>query len=136
MTNQIRSSSPFRQDHPALRLLSLGAGVQSTAVLLLACDGVIPRFDYAVFADTQWESRAVHKNLARLRDHASRSGIPVRAVSAGDIRADALDPNRRFTSMPLHVLNPDGTHSLGKRQCSLPLKTDIATAVSRWSWSG
>jgi hypothetical protein len=35
----------------ALRLLSLGAGVQSTAVLLFACDGVIPRFDAALFAD-------------------------------------------------------------------------------------
>jgi hypothetical protein len=33
---------------PALRLLSLGAGVQSTTVLLLACEGVIPRFDVAL----------------------------------------------------------------------------------------
>lgn len=45
MTNQARRNGPSR---PALRLLSLGAGVQSTAVLLLACEGVIPRFDYAV----------------------------------------------------------------------------------------
>ncbi len=37
---------------PALRLLSLGAGVQSTTVLLLACEGEIPRFDVALFADT------------------------------------------------------------------------------------
>ena len=32
---------------PALRCLSLGAGIQSSTVLLLACEGVIPRFDVA-----------------------------------------------------------------------------------------
>jgi len=42
----------------ALRLLSLGAGVQSSAVLLLACHGAIPRFDAALFADTGWEPPA------------------------------------------------------------------------------
>jgi hypothetical protein len=29
--------------------------------------------------------------------------MPVRRVSAGDIRADALDPKYRFVSMPLHT---------------------------------
>jgi hypothetical protein len=52
---------------PRLRLLSLGAGVQSTTVLLLACDATIPPFDYAVFADTRWEPAAVYANLRRLR---------------------------------------------------------------------
>jgi len=37
---------------PALGLLSLGAGVQSTTVLL-ACEEKIPRFDVALFADTR-----------------------------------------------------------------------------------
>jgi len=40
--------------------LSLGAGIQSSTVLLLACEGVIPRFDVALFADTGWEPRAVY----------------------------------------------------------------------------
>lgn len=43
---------------PALRLLSLSAGVQSTTVLLLACEGEILCFDVAQFADTSWEPRA------------------------------------------------------------------------------
>jgi hypothetical protein len=86
---------------PALRLLSLGAGVQSTTVLLLACEGVIPRFDVALFADTGWEPRAVYENLVRLRAHAATFGIPGRTVSAGNIRDDALDPAHRFVSMPL-----------------------------------
>ncbi|WP_436499519.1 hypothetical protein [Actinokineospora sp. HUAS TT18] len=112
---------------PALRLLSLGAGVQSTAVLLLACEGVIPRFDMALFADTGWEPRAVYANLDRLTAHAAKAGIPVRRVSAGNIRTDALDPKHRFVSMPLHTLNPDGSRGLARRQCTseykiIPLK--------------
>lgn len=112
---------------PALRLLSLGAGVQSTTVLLLACEGVIPRFDVALFADTGWEPRAVYANLERLSAHAAKAGIPVRRVSAGNIRTDALDPQHRFVSMPLHTLNPDGSRGLARRQCTseykiIPLK--------------
>ncbi|MGQ0837559.1 hypothetical protein [Actinokineospora sp.] len=100
---------------PALRCLSLGAEIQSTAVLLPACEGVIPRFDVALFADTGWEPKQVYVNLARLREHAAQHGIPVRTVSAGNIRADALDPAHRFVSMPN---NPDGTRGLARRQCT------------------
>lgn len=107
---------------PALRLLSLGAGVQSSTVLLLACDGVIPPFDVAVFADTGWEPKQVYANLDRLTEHATRAGIPVRTVSAGNIRDDALDPTHRFVSMPLHTRNPDGSKGLARRQCTFEYK--------------
>jgi hypothetical protein len=121
------TSACIRHGEPVLRCLSLGAGVQSSTVLLLACEGVIPRFDVALFADTGWEPRAVYENLTRLRTHAEKQGIPVRVVSAGNIRDDALDPAHRFVSMPLHVLNPDGSRGLARRQCTgeykiLPLK--------------
>jgi hypothetical protein len=116
---------------PALRLLSLGAGVQSTTVLLLACDGVIPRFDYALFADTGWEPRQVYENLARLRAHAENAGIPVRTVSAGNIRTDALDPAHRFVSMPLHVLNTDGSRGLARRQCTSEYKVSPLKKAAR-----
>ncbi|MFJ8813819.1 hypothetical protein [Amycolatopsis thermoflava] len=91
-------------------------------MLLLACEGVIPRFDVALFADTGWEPRAVYANLDRLQAHAERAGIPVRRVSAGNIRIDALNPNHRFVSMPLHALNPDGSRGLARRQCTSEYK--------------
>ena len=49
---------------PALRLLSLGAGVQSTTLLLLAAEGRLPTPDAAIFADTGWEPAAVYTNPA------------------------------------------------------------------------
>jgi hypothetical protein len=120
-----------RTPAPALRLLSLGAGVQSTAVLLLACDGVIPRFDYALFADTGWEPHAVYDNLQRLTTHAAKAGIPVLRVSKGNIRTDVLDPRHRFVSMPVHVLNPDGSRGLARRQCTSEYKIAPLKKVAR-----
>lgn len=108
---------------PAIRLLSLGAGVQSTTLLLLAAEGRIPLFDAAVFADTGWESAATYDHLARLqREVAEPAGIPVHVVSAGHIRNDALNASLRFASMPLFTLGPNGEHGMARRQCTSQYK--------------
>ncbi|WP_240033276.1 hypothetical protein [Micromonospora globbae] len=86
---------------PTHRYLSLGAGVQSSTLLLLAAQGKIPGFGAAIFADTGWEPAAVYRHLDRLIGIAEQAGIEVVRVSTGDIRADALDPHHRFASMPL-----------------------------------
>jgi 3'-phosphoadenosine 5'-phosphosulfate sulfotransferase (PAPS reductase)/FAD synthetase len=127
-----RSSARARKnDRPALRLLSLGAGVQSTTVLLLACDGEIPKFDYALFADTRWEPKAVYAQLAKVRHIAKRAGIPVLTVSAGHIRRDAVDAEHRFVTMPLHVRNPDGSKGMARRQCTGEYKIKPLKAAAR-----
>ncbi|MFI2663504.1 hypothetical protein [Micromonospora carbonacea] len=88
---------------PTHRYLSLGAGVQSTTLLLLAAQHTIPGFDAAILADTSWEPTTVYRHLDRLTGTAHSAGIEVTRVSTGDIRADALDPKHRFASMPLFV---------------------------------
>jgi 3'-phosphoadenosine 5'-phosphosulfate sulfotransferase (PAPS reductase)/FAD synthetase len=114
-----------------MRLLSLGAGVQSTAVLLLACEGAIEPFDHVLFADTGWEPRAVYQQLEKVSRIAEAAGIPVRKVSAGDIRLDAPDSTRRFVSMPLHVRNPDGGKGMARRQCTSDYKIKPLKAAAR-----
>ena len=50
-------SEPVQGAH--LRVLSLGAGVQSTTLALMAAHGEIgPMPDAAIFADTGWEPQA------------------------------------------------------------------------------
>jgi 3'-phosphoadenosine 5'-phosphosulfate sulfotransferase (PAPS reductase)/FAD synthetase len=51
---------------PTLRVLSLGAGVQSTTLLLLAAQRHLPPLDAAIFADTGWEPHAVYEHLDRI----------------------------------------------------------------------
>lgn len=48
-----------------MRVLSLGAGVQSSTLLPMAIEGEL-QIDRAIFADTQWEPRAVYQWLEYL----------------------------------------------------------------------
>ncbi|GEM_PF-5024949 len=54
---------------PKLRTISLGGGVQSTVMALMAAEGDFgPVPDCAIFADTGWEPRQVYENIPWLRD--------------------------------------------------------------------
>ncbi len=121
-----------------LRLLSLGAGIQSSTLLLMSLAGELPRLDAAVFADTGWEPKAVYQHLDRLEAAATAGGIPVYRVSAGNLRADALDPTRHFACLPLHVRRPDGGRGLMRRQCTRQYKlTPIRRKVRQlWEQAG
>ena len=116
---------------PRLRILSLGAGVQSTTLLLLAAEGRVGPLDAAIFADTGWEPRAVYDHLDRIeREVAQPAGIPIHRVSVGNIRDDALNPGHHFASMPLYVKGPNGERGIARRQCTSeykvrPIKTQV-----------
>jgi hypothetical protein len=94
---------------PVLQVLSLGAGVQSTTLALMASAGEIEAPDCAIFADTGWEPRAVYDHLDWLE---TVLPYPVHRVSAGDIRdtiaGDGYDPIPWFVH--------DG--AMGRRQCT------------------
>lgn len=81
---------------PTLRVLSLGAGIDSTTLLLMSEAGALPTLDCAIFADTQAEPRHVYETLEYLTQHCT---IPIYRVSAGNLREDILEaahtPERR-----------------------------------------
>lgn len=80
---------------PTMRILSLGAGVQSTALLLLSAKGELPLLDAAIFADTGSEPAVVYDHLDRLEAEVARpAGIPIHRVSYGNLGDDLLDPDR------------------------------------------
>jgi hypothetical protein len=108
-----------------LRMLSLGAGVQSTTLALMAAAGEFPGepLDGAIFADTQWEPADVYRHLAWLTPLLP---FPVHVVSAGDIRAGILARRNttggRYAAIPWFVQNPDGSAGMGRRQCTSEYK--------------
>lgn len=119
-------------EKPALRLLSLGAGVQSTTLALLAAEGRLPKLDGAIFADTGWEPAAVYRHLDRLDAEVLQpAGIPLYRVSAGNIRDDALDPQHAYASMPLFTINADGSRGMGRRQCTNEYKLKVIKRQAR-----
>jgi len=114
-----------------MRVLSLGAGVQSTTLLYMAIDGEIEPYDAAIFADTGWEPQAVYDQLETLKVLAEDNNIPLYVVTNGNIRADALDPEHRFASMPVFVRNPDGSTGMARRQCTSEYKLKPVTKKQR-----
>ena len=98
-----------------IRVLSLGAGVQSTTLALMAAHGDIEAPDCAIFADTQWEPRSVYEHLDWLRSPGLLP-FPVYVVTAGDIRETIARPNR-FDPIPWHVES-----GMGRRQCTKEFK--------------
>lgn len=108
---------------PTLRILSLGAGVQSSALLILAARGDLPPLDGAIFSDTGWEPASVYAHLDRLEEEVAKpAGIPIYRVGTGNIRNDALNPAARFATIPLHIRNPDGSDGIARRQCTSEYK--------------
>lgn len=107
-----------------LRVLSLGAGVQSTAVLLMSEAGELPKLDAAVFADTQWEPAEVYQHLDRLT---AATATPIIRVSAGSLRAEVMANARgetagQFTRIPVYIRTDDGQKGMGARQCTRDYK--------------
>lgn len=119
----------------AIRVLSLGAGVQSTTLALMAAHGDIEPPDVAIFADTHWEPAQVYQHLQWLMSP-NVLPFPVHIVTAGDIR-EGIRTRRsarsgRFAAVPWHLVNPDGSLGMGKRQCSAEYKLEpIAKEVRR-----
>jgi hypothetical protein len=108
---------------PTLRLLSLGAGVQSTTLLMLAAEGRLPGLDGAIFADTGWEPAAVYQHLDRLEQEIAKpAGIPIYRVSTGRIQDDVLDPDKQ-RSLPAHTRDPEtGEDGMLNRRCTQTYK--------------
>ena len=107
---------------PDFRVLSFGAGVQSTAMLVAACRDELPNIekpDVAIFADTQWEPDEVMSHLEYMKTWAGKHGIEVRTVTKGSIRS-----LRGAGLMPLHIKNEDGTKGFVSRQCTKEYKIE------------
>ena len=108
-----------------LKILSLGAGVQSTTLALMAARGDIAPPDCAIFADTQWEPAAVYRHLDWL---VGQLPFPVYRVTSGNIRSDIIAGQTtrmgRFSAVPWFLRMPDGKAGMGRRQCTAHYKLE------------
>ncbi len=109
------------------RVISLGGGVQSTVLTLLADEGAFgPLPDCAIFADTGWEPSAVYDNIEWLK---GRTSIPIHVVSNGrNLRDDMWEglssQGRPWVTLPVYTLSARGKQGMAKRQCTANYKID------------
>ena len=111
-----------------VHLISLGAGVQSTVMALMADLGEMePRPLAAIFADTGWEPRPVYQHLDWLETELT---LPVHRVTVGRLQdnvrvgrdAGGTKPPSGFAQIPLHTRNARGEKGMGFRQCTTNYK--------------
>ncbi len=106
------------------RYLSLGAGVQSSALYILACQGAYENGpEVAIFADTQAEPPWVYEQLDRLEAWGS---IPIERVTGGSLESDSMTTDKGhgggFARMPAFTLGDDGRAAPLRRQCTREYK--------------
>ena len=116
--SKIRNRTPFRS-------LSLGAGVQSTVLALMAERGEygLEKPDVAIFADTGWEPPHVYEHLDWLAEQLS---FEVVRVKSGNIRDNILQgtspDGNNYLGIPAFLVNGDGTRAVAARQCTTKYK--------------
>ena len=115
-----------------LNIISLGAGVQSTAMALMAAAGEIkPMPDCAIFADTGAEPKAVYRQLEFL---STALPFPIHTVSNGSLYDDLIagvnSTSNRFAAIPFFT-KFEGTAGMGRRQCTKEYKIEPLTKAMR-----
>jgi len=107
-----------------LRCISLGAGVQSTAMYLMACEGELtPMPSVAIFADTQAEPPWVYEHLDWLEKNFSHI-IPIQRCTAGSLEKNIYWKSKedsKFAQIPA-FLDKGGVKAMGRRQCTFQYK--------------
>ena len=105
-----------------LRILSLGAGVQSTVLALMIEKGELPMVDCAIFADTGAEPKAVYEHLDWLEKQLS---YPVHRVQWRNLKEDILNASigeyHGFTA-PFYTMDSKGKKGILMRQCTADYK--------------
>lgn len=111
-------------------VLSLGAGVQSSTVALMAAKGEItPMPECAIFADTGWEPAPVYDWLNWLEEQLP---YPVVRVMKSNIREDNITARvmgektekTRWASLPFFVDTGTGNKGMITRQCTAEYKIE------------
>ncbi len=122
-----RPTDPNAVQPRILRILNLGAGVQSTTVLRMSIHGELPQLDASIFADTWWEPKAVYEHLKLLKAETIAAGIPLHIVTAGDLRQHVLDgvaAGKRVSSPPFFTIGDKGDSVIINRSCTGDFKID------------
>jgi len=106
-----------------LNVISLGAGVQSSTMALMAAEGELtPMPDCAIFADTGAEPKHVYDFLDYVE---SLVPFPVYRVMEGEgLEADILKgiDGGRCATPPFFTLDDDGNKGILRRQCTAEYK--------------
>ncbi|MGB0758667.1 MAG: hypothetical protein ACPGPS_04010 [Rubripirellula sp.] len=114
------------------RFLSLGAGVQSSVILLMSEQGELPKLDAAIFADTHDEPDAVYEWLTWLQEQCSTPIIVCgRDIEIAEDVTGRVRDGRRLDKPPFFTKAADGKYSICNRDCTREWKVKQIEKATR-----
>ena len=133
-----------------MKILSFGAGMQSTALALMSCENVdaerkgherpyplVPVYDLVVFCDLGFEPPWVMQQAEFVHRACDTAGIRYEMLDA-PLHRDLMQNfgRRRTVSIPWWTLRDDGHKSRMPRNCTLDYKVERISKFVRWEVLG
>ena len=129
-----------------MKILSCGAGMQSTALALMACEQAItgaslypdvPIYDAIIFCDLGLEPVWVKQQVEFIHCVCDEAGIPFYILDT-PLYQDFLQNfgQRRTVSIPWWTLKEDGHKAKMPRNCTIDYKVEIIAKFIRWELLG
>lgn len=110
-----------------MKVISLGLGLQSTAMYFMSSLGELPRADVAIFADLGAEKSSTYAYLSYLlqwRD--ANMGVPLMVIREKNLYQDLLyqanSRGQRFASIPAYTRGFNGRVGMLRRECTQEYK--------------
>lgn len=133
-----------------MKILSFGAGMQSTALALMSCENAsaamkkqklpwpsVPVYDLVVICDLGFEAPWVMGQAEFVRTACLDAGIRYEHLDAPLYRDLMHDfGNKRVVSIPWWTLGNDGHKSRMPRNCTLEYKVQVISKFVRWEMLG
>lgn len=129
-----------------MKILSCGAGMQSTALALMSVENklkgymihpLVPIYDLIVFCDLGGEPFWLYEQVAFIAAACKKAGIPFVVLQA-DLYSDYMQDfgQKRVTSIPFWTLAPDGKKAKMRRNCTLDYKINRIQQYARYNLHG
>ena len=128
-----------------MKILSLGAGMQSTALALMACENshapgshpLVPVYDAVVYCDLGFEAPWVQAQVAFIQNACKDSRIPLHVLDC-NLYQDYLQNfgRSRTSAIPFRTLSPEGKKGKMFRACTLDYKIRRIRSFVRWELLG
>jgi len=128
-----------------MKILSCGAGMQSTALALMACENktkgnihpLVPIYDAILFCDLGEEPPWVYDQVEFIKKACEEVGIPF-YVLRSDLHETYLRDfgNKRVVSIPFWSIDENGKKGKMPRNCTLDNKIGTMQKFARWELLG
>ena len=129
-----------------MKILSFGAGMQSTALALMACENAVntpvpypavPIYDAVIFCDLGLEPPWVARQVEFTRCACEQARIPFYVLDT-PLYQDFMQNfgERRTISIPWWTLKEDGHKSKMPRNCTIDYKIEAISKFVRWELLG